>query len=246
MSSAERYPEIDLVRGLALVLMIVYHTLFDLNFFSVLSIDVYTGFWRFFAFATAALFLLVVGVSLTVSRARAERYLDARSLAIKFVLRGAKIICLGLLVTLVTWVYLREGFVVFGILSIIGVSVLCSPLFFRFGKKNAIVGLACIAIGGYFATITGPVWLVPFGIHPDTFWSVDYTPIFPWLGVVLIGIALGDILYPGGRRAFSLPALPATAIAPFTFLGRHSLVIYLVHQPVILAVIYLVTGAPVL
>ncbi|MFA5214238.1 MAG: heparan-alpha-glucosaminide N-acetyltransferase, partial [Methanoregula sp.] len=185
------------------------------------------------------------GISLTVSRARAERYLDARSLAIKFVLRGAKIICLGLLVTLVTWVYLREGFVVFGILSIIGVSVLCSPLFFRFGKKNAIVGLACIAIGWYFATITGPVWLVPFGIHPDTFWSVDYTPIFPWLGVVLIGIALGDILYPGGRRSFSLPTLPTTAISPFTFLGRHSLVIYLVHQPVILAVLFLVTGAPV-
>jgi uncharacterized membrane protein len=246
MTGTERYPEIDLMRGIALVLMIIYHTLFDLNFFSIFTIDLYTGFWRLYAYAGASLFLLIVGVSLTISRARAERYLDARSLAKKFVLRGAKIFCLGLLVTLATWWYLREGYVIFGILSVIGVSVLCSPIFFRFGKKNVIIGFSCIVIGWIFTTINGPIWLLPFGIHPAAFWSVDYTPIFPWFGVVLIGIALGEVLYPGGIRSFALPKFPTTAIAPLTFMGRHSLVIYLIHQPLILAVLYLITGAPVL
>ncbi|MCX6688595.1 MAG: heparan-alpha-glucosaminide N-acetyltransferase [Methanoregula sp.] len=246
MSGAERYPEIDLIRGIALVLMILFHTLFDLNFFSLFTIDLYTIFWRLYAYGGVSLFLVIVGVSLTISRARAGRYLDARGLATKFVLRGAKIICLGLLVTLATWWYLRDGYVIFGILSVIGVSVLCSPIFFRFGKKNVIIGIVCIAIGWIFATINGPIWLLPIGIHPAAFWSVDYTPIFPWLGVVLVGIALGDVLYPGGTRSFKLPTFPPTAIAPLTFMGRHSLAIYLVHQPIILAVLFVITGAPIL
>jgi len=245
MNRAERYQEIDLVRGIALVMMILFHTLFDLNFFQVFPVDVYTGFWRCFAYATATLFLCVVGISLVISRARAARYLDAGALAKKFVVRGAGIFCLGLLVTAVTWWYLYEGFVVFGILSVISVSVMCSPLFFRFGKKNALLGLLVIIIGWTFTTIRGPIWLLPIGIYPASFWSVDYTPVFPWLGVVLIGIALGDILYPGGVRSFALPQLPTNAIAPLVFMGRHSLLIYLVHQPLILAVLYLIAGAPV-
>ena len=246
MNSAERYQEIDLVRGIALVMMILFHTLFDLNFFQVFPVDVYTGFWRFFAYATATLFLCVVGISLVISRARAARYLDAGALAKKFVFRGAGIFCLGLLVTAVTWWYLHDGFVVFGILSVIGVSVMCSPLFFRFAKKNALLGLLIIVIGWTFTTIRGPIWLLPIGIYPASFWSVDYTPIFPWFGVVLIGIALGDMLYPGGVRSFTLPRLPLNAIAPLVFLGRHSLLIYFLHQPLILAVLYLIASAPVL
>jgi len=246
MNAMERYAEIDLVRGIALVMMIIFHTLFDLNFFGIFPVNVYTGFWRFFAYATASLFLCVVGVSLMISRARAARYLGAGALAKKFVYRGAGIICLGLLVTLVTWWYLREGYVVFGILTLIGVSVMSSPLFFRFGRMNAVLGVVVIIIGWIFATMTGPIWLLPIGIHPAVFWSVDYTPIFPWFGVVLIGIALGDVLYPGGVRSFTPPGLPKNAITPLVYMGRHSLLIYLVHQPLILAALYLITGAPLL
>jgi uncharacterized membrane protein len=245
MNATERYEEIDLARGIALVMMILFHTLFDLNFFGIFPVDVYTGFWHLFAIATASLFLLLVGVSLSISRARAARYLDAWALAKKFVFRGAGIVCLGVLVTLVTWLYLGEGYIVFGILSVIGVSVICSPLFFRFGRMNAVLGITVIIIGFFLATIPGPAWLVPFGIHPETFWSVDYEPIFPWLGIVLIGIALGTVLYPDGKRAFEIPALPDKLFAPITFMGRHSLLIYLVHQPLILAVLYLVTGVPI-
>ena len=246
MNGTERYQEIDLLRGIALVLMILFHTLFDLNFFGIFPVDLYTGFWRLYAYATVSVFLCLVGVSLVISRARAARYLDTGALAKKFVLRGAGIVCLGLLVTLVTWWYLHEGFIVFGILSLIGVSVMCSPLFFRFGRMNAVLGLLIIVIGWVFTTMTGPIWLLPVGIHPATFWSVDYEPIFPWFGVVLIGIALGNVLYPGGVRSFAIPRLPATTVAPLVFMGRHSLLIYLVHQPLILAVLYLLTGAPVM
>ena len=89
MNGTERYQEIDLLRGIALVLMILFHTLFDLNFFGIFPVDLYTGFWRLYAYATVSIFLCLVGISLVISRARAARYLDAGALAKKFVLRGA-------------------------------------------------------------------------------------------------------------------------------------------------------------
>ena len=119
------------------------------------------------------------------------------------------------------------------------------PALFPVREDERRAGVCVIIIGWIFATMTGPIWLLPIGIHPAAFWSVDYTPVFPWLGVVLIGMALGDVLYPNGVRSFTLPRLPENVLAPLVFMGRHSLLIYLVHQPLILAVLYLITGAPV-
>lgn len=246
MSGPARYPEIDLLRGIAILMMILFHTIFDLTFFRIVPFDVMDGFWRYFAYATASLFLLIVGVSLSISHARAATRLQGRALVQKFLLRGGGIFCCGLLVTVATWWYLQQGYVIFGILHLIGVAVMLSPLFFRFRTWNAVIGIVFIALGWILATISGPMGLLVFGIHPLTFQSVDYTPIFPWMGLVLIGLALGEFAYPGGVRRWALPKLPEQAIAPVTFLGRHSLLIYLIHQPVILLVLYFVTGAPIL
>jgi uncharacterized membrane protein len=246
MSEVLRYWEIDLVRGIAILMMVLFHIVYDLSFFSIFPVNVSSGFWRYFALATASLFLLVVGISLTLSRARAASTISQYQLALKFVYRGAGIFLLGLLITLCTWLYLGEGFVVFGILHLIGVSVIISPLFFRLKKFTFAVGLLCIAIGCYFLTITGPLWLLPLGIHPATFWSVDYEPIFPWFGMVLIGMGLGEYLYPGGVRRFALPSLPQASIQLLAFPGRHSLLIYLVHQPIILLLLAALTGTKVL
>ena len=246
MSGTSRYPEIDLLRGIAIVMMIIFHSVFDLTFFRIVPFNVSGGFWRYFAYATASLFLLVAGISLTISHARAVSNLHGRALAGKFLIRGAGIFCCGLLVTVATWWYLQEGFVIFGILHLIGVTIMLSPLFFRFRTWNAVIGIVFIVLGWILATVPGPMALLIFGIHPLTFWSIDYTPVFPWMGLVLIGMAAGEFAYPGGKRRWALPELPARAIAPLTFLGRHSLLIYLVHQPLILLVLYLATGAPVI
>jgi uncharacterized membrane protein len=246
MSGTTRYPEIDIVRGIAIVMMIIFHTVFDLTFFRIMPFDVYDGFWRYFAYATASLFLLIVGISLAISHARAIFHLHEWALVKKFVVRGAGIFCCGLLVTVATWWYLQEGFVIFGILHLIGVAVMLSPLFFRFRTWNAVIGIVFIVTGWILATIPGPMGLLVFGIHPLTFQSVDYTPVFPWMGLILVGLAVGEFVYPGGVPRWTLPKLPALVSGPLTFLGRHSLVIYLVHQPVILLVLYLLTGAPIL
>jgi uncharacterized membrane protein len=246
MDEISRYWEIDLARGIAILMMILFHMVFDLYYFRIFPIDIYSGFWRYFAFATASLFLLIVGISLTISRARVASTRSGYQLALKFVYRGAGIFLLGLLVTFCTWLFLKEGFIVFGILHLIGVSIIISPLFFRFKKCNIVLGFLCIGIGYFITTSTGPIWLLPLGIHPATFWSVDYEPIFPWFGIVLIGMGLGEYLYPEGVRRFTLPQIPEIVVRPLAFLGRHSLIIYLVHQPVIILVIAAVTGTKVL
>lgn len=246
MDEISRYWEIDLARGIAILMMILFHTVFDLYFFRIFPVDVYSGFWRYFAFATASLFLLIVGISLTISRARVASTKSGYQLALKFVYRGAGILLLGLLVTFCTWLFLEEGFIVFGILHLIGVSIIISPLFFRFKKGNIVLGFLCIVIGYFFTTSTGPIWLLPLGIHPATFWSVDYEPIFPWFGIVLTGMGLGEYLYPEGVRRFTLSQIPEIVVRPLAFMGRHSLIIYLVHQPLIILVIAAVTGTKVL
>ena len=246
MDSASRFREIDATRGIAILMMVLFHTVFDLNFFMILPVNISTGFWRWFAMATASLFLLVVGISLVVSRARSAAKLSGFALTKKFLFRGAGIFALGLLVTLATWLYLHEGFILFGILHLIGVSVILSVLFFRFGKYNILLGLLFIAGGFFIGTLQGPVWLLPLGIYPSSFTSVDYTPLIPWFGAVLVGLGVGEFLYSGGVRQFTVPHLPDRIVRPLSFLGRYSLVIYLVHQPIIILLLAAVTGTKVL
>ena len=246
MDSASRFREIDVTRGIAILMMIVFHTVFDISFFMIAPVNVSTGFWRGFAMATACLFLLLVGVSLVVSHARSAAYLSGFALIKKFLYRGAGIFSLGLLVTLVTWLYLHEGYIIFGILHLIGVSVIIALLFLRFGKYNILLGLLCIAAGFFIGSIQGPVWLLPLGIVPASFASVDYTPLIPWFGAVLVGTGVGEFLYSGGVRRFSMPHLPQLPVQVLAFLGRHSLVIYLVHQSVIILLLAAVTGVKVL
>ncbi|MDD5143926.1 heparan-alpha-glucosaminide N-acetyltransferase [Methanoregula sp.] len=250
MGRQSRLWEIDCARGIAILMMIVFHTVFDLSFFAIFPVDVATGFWRYFAYATATLFLLIVGVSLVISHDRAAVKLSGFSLTKKFILRGAGIFALGLLVTLATWFYLPQGYVIFGILHLIGVSVMLSPLFLRLKAWNIPAGILCILIGWFVTSRISlpspPLFLLPLGIHTPSFWSVDYTPLFPWLGVVLIGMGAGAFLYAGGTRHFALKPLPEYFVRPLSFLGRHSLVIYLVHQPVIILLLAAVTGTKVL
>jgi uncharacterized membrane protein len=81
MDTVSRFPEIDVTRGIAILMMILFHTVFDLNFFMIVPVNVATGFWRWFAMATASLFLLVVGISLVVSHARSAAKLSGFALA---------------------------------------------------------------------------------------------------------------------------------------------------------------------
>lgn len=244
LSPTGRFWEIDFLRGSAVVMMVVFHTVFDLAYLGILDIRVSFGPWRFLAVYTATLFLFLAGLSLTISSARAGEVLDRHAYLLKFIRRGAGIFMLGLLITLVTLLLVPGAPILFGILHLIGVSVMLAPLYLPYTQANLVAGIALIVAGAALRTVTGPQYLLWLGIHPAAFSSLDYTPLVPWLGVVLLGVFTGKVLYPGGKSKFNIPDLPFTGRRVMCFLGRHSLIIYLVHQPAILFVIYLLWGIP--
>ncbi|MBN1455620.1 MAG: DUF1624 domain-containing protein [Methanomicrobia archaeon] len=243
----ERFWEIDLLRGVAILMMIFYHVLYDLNRFGGLRIEIHTGFWRYFAFATASVFLLLLGVSLTLSYARAAQSSFDQRLFPKYLNRGIRIFAWGLLITAVTWILIRDGFVRWGILHLIGLSIILAYPLLKLRYGNLVLGFLFLLLGLLIRDLrVGSPWLLWLGLMPTQFTSVDYFPLLPWFGVVLIGVFVGNSLYPGYHRTFRLrDRSQAQMIRGTTFLGRHSLLIYLVHQPVLIIALFLVNAVDI-
>ncbi|RJX18561.1 MAG: DUF1624 domain-containing protein [Ammonifex sp.] len=227
--------EIDALRGSAIVAMVVYHLAWDLNYLGFYHGDVTAGLWLLFQKAILTTFVFLVGVSLWLGYARMRRVRFTAYLS-----RGLKILVWGILITVVTRLFLGEGTVFFGVLHLIGFALIFAYPFLRFGAGNLVFGAAFIAAGNYFARITVDFpWLVWLGLSPPDLYMVDYVPVFPWFGVVLVGIGAGCIFYPRGARLIRLKEIPsARAVRLLTYLGYRSLVIYLVHQPVLFGFLY--------
>jgi uncharacterized membrane protein len=238
----ERFWEIDVLRGIAILMMIAYHVLFDLNYYDLTATDLSSLTMRLFLYPTGTTFLLLVGVSLTLSYARVQDTLTTNQLRIKYLKRGGSVFGFGLLITLVTWVYPHDGFIVFGVLHCIGLSILLAYPFIRCRVPALILGFFCIFIGVFVVsnvTVDFP-WLLWIGFVPHNFYSLDYFPLFPWYGVVLIGVFLGNTLYRNNTRSFRIKDHSGFIISRLLcFLGRYSLIIYLIHQLVIVGVLYL-------
>ncbi len=235
---SERFWEVDSLRGVAIVMMIAFHLLFDLDYFRGPGFDLYSGFWFLFGRATVLIFLLLTGVSLTLSYSRALKGGVVKPS--RYLKRGLRIFLYGLAITLITWLLLPKGVIVFGVLHLIGISIILAYPFLKFRIPNLLLGIVLIILGLFLQTLVFDFpWLLWLGLKPPAFYSFDYLPLLPWFGVVLIGIFLGNFLYPNYRRGFGIRDL--SGFIPFralSFLGRHSLIIYLLHQPVLLALLY--------
>lgn len=81
------------------------------------------------------------------------------------------------------------------------------------------------------------VLLAPLGVSPEGLFMPDYRPLLPWFGVVLLGVFFGNAVYLAWRKK-SPPSPTPRTVAPLAFLGRHTLLIYLLHQPVLIAILW--------
>jgi len=231
-SKTGRFWEVDAARGVAILMMVAYHFTFDLYAFGGYDVDAVTGFWARFADATASLFLFLVGVSLAISGARGGGGFR------KYLLRGLRVLGYGMLLTAVFLVF-GMGIVAFGILHLIGVSIILSYPLLKLRFTNLVLGVVIFAAGLYLQAgdPTGSAWLLPFGVVPEGLSMPDYRPLLPWFGMVLIGLFIGNLVYGDGRRPAGLPSAAPVLARPLLPLGRNSLAIYLVHQPVMVALL---------
>ncbi len=242
VDKSARYWEIDTLRGIAIVEMVIFHFIWDLAYFGLYQGDPMSGPWQLFARNIAFTFILVMGLSLTLSYSRAKRRAGPASLFPKFFWRGAQIFGLGLLVTVATYFFIGRGFVIFGILHLLGLSIILAyPFLGRSRWLSLAGGVLAIGAGIYLdRLVVAYPWLIWLGVKQGGIYMVDYYPLLPWFGVALLGIFLGDTLYPDGVRRFNLPDWSRIApVRGLRFLGRHSLLIYVIHQPILIGLFIL-------
>ena len=236
----QRYWEIDFFRGLAIIMMISYHILFDLYFLQILSLPLRSIPFLLFLFPIGTLFLLLVGISLVLSYHRYNIKNKMYPPFKKYLKRGSFLFSIALMITIITWIYPHEGFIVFGVIHCIGISIILSYWFISKPQISLAAGIIFILLGILFRTLstTNPYifWL---GITTSSFYTLDYFPLIPWFGVVLIGIFLGHQLLPYLEKKHSIHQNQPKPTIPITFMGKHSLLIYLVHQPILFAILFL-------
>lgn len=220
---------LDLLRAVAIAAMVVFHFTFDLMYFGYIQAGtVFQPEWRMFERAIAISFLFLAGLSWQHTHREGVKWLTV----------WRRVAVLGAAATgisIVTYYTFGSYMIRFGILHLILVmSLLSLPLLsLHWGVPLTLAA----ALGSYFIWADGPVngsvWLMWIIWTTETAGSVDYRPIMPWGFAFFAGMCAHALLYR--FNAFSYDGPTGAWVRPFAFAGRHSLALYLLHQPVLFA-----------
>lgn len=233
----QRIWELDVVRGLFIIGIIFFHLMYDLVYlFGVveLTTPLAKTLYQLGNDWGGTPFLIISGLCVTFGSHPVKR--------------GLQVIGGGIIITLVTACIYLFGFtgkgiiIYFGVLHCIGVCMLLWALFKKLPVPALLLlGIVMAAVGLYLkhnVRVDFP-WLIPFGVPSRTFVSSDYFPLLPNLGYFLVGSAIGKQFYPTRKTRFPRVNAQNPVIRFFSFFGKNSLLIYLVHQPVLAAAVYL-------
>ena len=214
---------LDLMRGIAIIMMIAFHFIYDLNSFGFSDIPLFTH-WAGIAWRCLIVFLFLsaVGISLVIAHSKGIKFK-------KFLKRLLYLGIAALFVSAGTYVMFPDGWVYFGILHLIWFSTIIAISFVNLPKTSLLIA-ALILIGAIFDQPN--LSFISYLLEPSLpLGSVDYYPLFPWLSFVFIGIYLGHNPYYQKIFIFRLNWLEV--------IGKHALIIYLTHQLVLFSVVSL-------
>ncbi|VAW93846.1 hypothetical protein MNBD_GAMMA21-152 [hydrothermal vent metagenome] len=222
-----RYPLIDALRGSAIIMMIVFHFSFDLALFKYADFDFYhSPYWLNFRILIVTIFTFVMGMSLYLANKNGIIWY-------KYFKRIAVLLAAALLVTISTWFTSGERFIYFGILHFIVVASLVAIPFLKLYWSNLVIGLILIIIANLY---TNPmfhnIYLQWIGFMEHKPATDDYAPLLPWFGIVLIGIFFARWAITEKQVDFIQNWQIRSSFSRWlVFAGIHSLLIYLLHQP---------------
>ena len=235
MNKHKRIWEIDFLRGIAVILMIIFHLVFDLNEYFSCDIEYLNGFWYYIGKFSAILFIVISGISVNFGKNSLNR--------------GINLFLIGMLLTVITYIINNEIYINFGILHFLGLSMviyyyynsIISRIYpsIKVATLNIatfIISVVIIIIGNILSDVrVENLYLFPLGLTNATFKSLDFYPLLPWFGLFLIGALLGKIIYKEKKSVFRKPIQPNI----ICYAGQKSLIIYLIHQPIILFILYI-------
>ena len=227
---------VDIARCLALFAMVIYHFTWDLEHFSYVEHGLTgTGGWRLFARCIASSFLFLVGVGLVLAHGRAIRWKP-------FLVRLGQVAAGAVAVTIATFFATPNSFVYFGILQHIVVASLLGLLFLRLPWWLTAFAAAIVFVAPQYLSspVFDPKWLDWIGFFATPPVSNDFVPLFPFFAATLAGIATAKLAV--GRRWFgALRGLNdrVRLLWPLGVLGRHTLLFYLLHQPILFGLVFL-------
>jgi uncharacterized membrane protein len=237
----QRFDTLDALRGLAMVWMTAFHLVFDLSHFKLVQQDVYRDpFWTWQRTLIVSLFLLCAGMGQAIATAQGQSWQ-------RFWRRWAQVAAAALLVTAGSWLMFPDSFIYFGVLHGLALMLIVVRLTAHWGLWLWWLGTVAIASKFIFEYLlqTGPLapwadtmnsmrwnWLGWISQKPVT---EDYVPLFPWLGVMWWGAAMGA-WFLKHQPAWLVQPLPSPMKA-LAGLGRWSLSYYLLHQPVLIALV---------
>lgn len=239
------YQEIDAMRGIAVICMTLFHTAFMIQFLFGRVISRGTLFWEAIPIVIGGTFLTLSGLSLYIGAERGK-YRNFWLLS----KRSGLLLLLGMGLTVGTYIANIGAYVYFGILHCIGLGTFISFYLLQLPRYiQLILGISILSIGMYYK-----LWAIQVTCwHPMLFWlypcycpalgnHLDYYPLLPWIGFMLIGIFLGKTYYTHGKSTFSFNSSSKYAkwLAPICFLGKYSLIIYCIHTPIIFGILYLI------
>ena len=231
----KRIWELDVLRGVCILGMVVVHLIYDLQTFFSLPFLADSQLFDLIKQWGGVLFLLISGICVTLGSHPVRR--------------GLIVFACGLICSAVTaGMYFlnvadKSIIIYFGVLHCLGVCMLLWPLFKRLPVwALGLLGLGLTVLGLWISgnVVVDFPWLIPLGLVPGDFASSDYFPLLSNLGFFLVGAFLGKTLYR--KKETLLPRVnPANPVlAFFTLLGKWSLPVYLLHQPIITGLLYLI------
>ena len=227
-SIKNRIWEIDFLRGIAFICMVYDHAIYDLNYIFGIKTNFFWGYGDIIGNFSAITFMILCGISSNFSKSNLKRGLIVFASALALTVGTA----------LIDGLFNTKLIIVFGILHFLGIAMILS----HFVKRlpiwvTAILAVTAWFIGQYFSSIRlNTNIFCMFGLYSQNFYSSDYYPLFPYLTLVFLGIILGKLLYKEKKSIFPF----SIGKNPISFLGKNSVILYFIHQPIVFAILCIV------